>query len=1034
MKKTLVIVLGICLVAMFAGTVSARDIDRGGKSIMKDMNGTGLLTDDGVPGFYEAAAVDTYQIVRYSFEVSNTMGWTLVDHTAQHEIYWHVDDFAGLGGGDWGMLVPITGDQSMWCGTRPGTDEYYCSWGAAPGYGNNWNQHFESDEISLTTDVVLAYHARFDCEGYGYDELYVDYLDLNGDWVTARTWGPYGDTVDVVTVAVAETGPTTKFRFHFTSDGAWSDQDGLYNTDGAAILDDITVTADAVVLDTEDFESANVGDNSTTFWTGFSEPGYGSYAGMKTGLMEPDPCHDDYGTQWAFLEGSTELSTRQDLYPGMYVTPRCLNGAGLEAPCQNEGIISPPIVMTKYSSANNEVQDADIPAGDQGLFGGVLFRFQVYRDLPLDNLIFYTWSVRNVVNECPGAWKDRNYVYYGPDKDYLFTGENVSDLVSSPNDTLQLNFGVTDMCDVWGGYYGTCAQHSPSPWFDNVYVQRVRTSGPQWSYRNLDIFQDNFPPNGDETGYVRADAANDITETAELIRIDPGDSIVVTVTSPTSAGIKGVDVDGYENGDTQADWPHVYMHFKVTPDMGTDPSIFQASVDTSDAYIAMILPAPTFIGSGWFKVQARTAIVGENRSRVADKFMFDLCDTVFTYNHVIEYYFSAEDQNDEWGYRPTNALSGGSFEWTCLSSRPYVYSILYVDDFDGRGSWDGEVQNYMDPALGAVSDVVWDRYDMNSPSSMVANGLSSRINAHMLGMFYEKIIWDSGDLNIGTIGNGVDDKADDCAMLEAWANDEAAEGAREHATNLLVMGDGVVDNLTTVGALTFLTNTLGTAFGPGTTPWSYYESTGGYTGGGVISPLLTPVAGGIFNGLDPFYAFGGCPIINAFDILAANNTKAVGALTYPNGDFAAIALDDSTNGNVATKRAVTTGFSFMAIRDANSAGAPVRNEFLKKVFVFFENGVNGEITDVKDTPAINKLYGNFPNPFNPTTTIKFETKVKGHISIQIYDVAGRLVNTLVNDVREAGSHTETWNGINNRGASVASGVYFYRMDTKDYSQ
>ncbi|MCD6378917.1 T9SS type A sorting domain-containing protein, partial [bacterium] len=230
------------------------------------------------------------------------------------------------------------------------------------------------------------------------------------------------------------------------------------------------------------------------------------------------------------------------------------------------------------------------------------------------------------------------------------------------------------------------------------------------------------------------------------------------------------------------------------------------------------------------------------------------------------------------------------------------------------------------------------------------------------------------------------------------------------------------------------TNTLGTAFDPGADPESYYLKTGGYPGG-AISPLITPVAGAgkPFDGLDPFYAFGGCPIINDFDILETNNPAATGELTYPDGSFAGIALDDTTLYGYP-RRAITTGFSFMAIRDANSAGALVRNEFLKRVFVFFENGTNIEVTDVKDTPAINKLYGNFPNPFNPTTTIKFDTKVKGHISIQIYDVAGRLVNTLVNDVREAGSYTETWNGINNRGASVASGVYFYRMDTKDYSQ
>ena len=752
--------------------------------------------------------------------------------------------------------------------------------------------------------------------------------------------------------------------------------------------------------------------------------------------MEPDPCHDDYGTQWEFFEGST-IPADQALYPGMMVTPFCLNGNGTEAPCQDEGILSPFIIMTKHSSANNEVQDLTIPAGDQTLFGGVLFRFQVYRDLPLNNLIFYTWGVRNIVNGCPLAWKSRGYVYYGPDQDYLFTGENVSDLVTSPNDTLQLNFGVLDACDFWGGVYGDCAAHTPSPWFDNVYVQRVRTSGPQWSFRSLDLFQDNFPPVGDYTGFVRADAANDITETAATTRIDPGDSIVISVTSPTSAGIAGVDSMGYE---IMPGGPSVYMHFKVTGAIsGTPSASYVATVDTGAAPSGPY-PLPTPVADGtWHKVQGRSARVGSPSTMVQDKFMFDLNDAIFVYNHVIEYYFSATDQAAETKYLPTNALSGGAFEWTCLPSNPTVYGILFVDDFDGRGSWDGLVQNYMEPALTAVSNRDWDRYDMNAPSSMVGNGLASRTDVNNLGMFYEKIIWDSGDLNIGTIGNTVDDEADDCTLLEHWA-DDLGTIPHEHKTNLLVMGEGVIDNLTYVGAITFMTNALGVQL----VNWSYYQMTGGYLGSGVISPLIIPVAGGIFNGLDNFYAFGGCPIINAFDVLDTNNPNAAYALRYPDFPtgtpfYAAISLNELTSTSLplapTPKRAVTTGFSIMHMRDANPAGAPVRNEFLEDVFSFFENGTNTEVTDAKDPAAvITKLHGNFPNPFNPITTIKFDMKVKGHVSIQIYDVAGRLVNTLVNDVRDSGPNEANWNGINNSGASVASGVYFYRMDTKDFSQ
>ena len=52
--------------------------------------------------------------------------------------------------------------------------------------------------------------------------------------------------------------------------------------------------------------------------------------------------------------------------------------------------------MTKYSTGRDEVQDADIPPGDLPLLGGTILTFTCYRDLPLPNLVFYTWAVRNV--------------------------------------------------------------------------------------------------------------------------------------------------------------------------------------------------------------------------------------------------------------------------------------------------------------------------------------------------------------------------------------------------------------------------------------------------------------------------------------------------------------------------------------------------------------------------------------------------------------------------------------------------------------
>ena len=74
------------------------------------------------------------------------------------------------------------------------------------------------------------------------------------------------------------------------------------------------------------------------------------------------------------------------------------------------------------------------------------------------------------------------------------------------------------------------------------------------------------------------------------------------------------------------------------------------------------------------------------------------------------------------------------------------------------------------------------------------------------------------------------------------------------------------------------------------------------------------------------------------------------------------------------------------------------------------------------------LYQNYPNPFNPATKIKFDLPKNGFVRIQVFDVAGRLVHTLINDFKFRGSYE-----INFDGSNLTSGVYFYKMETVDYN-
>ena len=70
---------------------------------------------------------------------------------------------------------------------------------------------------------------------------------------------------------------------------------------------------------------------------------------------------------------------------------------------------------------------------------------------------------------------------------------------------------------------------------------------------------------------------------------------------------------------------------------------------------------------------------------------------------------------------------------------------------------------------------------------------------------------------------------------------------------------------------------------------------------------------------------------------------------------------------------------------------------------------------------------NYPNPFNPTTTIDFEVYEAAKISIEIFNVRGQKVTTLIDEDYTPGDHSVIWDGTDNRGENVTSGVYLYKM-------
>ena len=92
------------------------------------------------------------------------------------------------------------------------------------------------------------------------------------------------------------------------------------------------------------------------------------------------------------------------------------------------------------------------------------------------------------------------------------------------------------------------------------------------------------------------------------------------------------------------------------------------------------------------------------------------------------------------------------------------------------------------------------------------------------------------------------------------------------------------------------------------------------------------------------------------------------------------------------------------------------------------------ILDNSIIPVATSLEGNYPNPFNPSTTIAYSLNSEAHVNIEIYNMKGQKVRTLMNEHQTAGKHIVVWNGKDDSNKSTASGVYFYKMQAGNFQQ
>ena len=176
-------------------------------------------------------------------------------------------------------------------------------------------------------------------------------------------------------------------------------------------------------------------------------------------------------------------------------------------------------------------------------------------------------------------------------------------------------------------------------------------------------------------------------------------------------------------------------------------------------------------------------------------------------------------------------------------------------------------------------------------------------------------------------------------------------------------------------------------------------------------------------------AGGGDAASNGFTVSASSGTVlgfSFSGATVPASDGAVLVQVTGTY----TDGSLTDVGPTMGAMDAFSTGAG------QGMSVTTQNSQwDGGSTLDADLPAKYSLSDNYPNPFNPTTTINYNVEIAGDVSIIIYDMTGRQVKELVNEYKTplAGAqYSSVWDGTNDAGALVSAGTYICRMISSDF--
>ncbi|MDI6809761.1 MAG: FlgD immunoglobulin-like domain containing protein [Candidatus Eisenbacteria bacterium] len=918
------------------------------------------------------------------------------------------------------------GTYVFWAGVTTTEANYFC-YVTGSGYGNSWNQILENT-IAMSGDAVttLEFDYAYDSE-IGYDSSFVEInLPGTGSWSKLplsggkRGYSGTGSGHESINVGpwLVVGGGNYSIRFRFDSDGGWSDEDGLNATNcGGLIIDNIkiTETTNGVVH----FCDAETGDRGWKWQP--VQVGPGDWVHLEYNPVVDDPCIPS-DPLWCQMGDS--VVTMYD-------------------------VTAPPQIPHRYDQDNwiiSPVVSFQGTAG-QGLPTHII-QFERFTRLPLNDHVFHRWFVRYYPWDCGfgprwSPWVNNNTVYYTATKSCGLFTYDVSAYVPACAESAQMAMCCINLCSLDPWWIGCTYVNNTTPYFDNArFGAAGSTLAPTITDTELDRYLDIFPTDG--TLNCASTANIGTTSLGPFGESILGDTLVV----------RGVTCPGFAEME-------VWLHFRVAPGPCTN---------TSDAWFSVYPPET------WHAARMDTAQRGPSVTPGVWMSTFHEDDPNYGLasgrwggerNHIIPNWLLTPGSHVDYYVSANYAGGAGSYELRCqepgytdlpddidvlpgttvTGGVPEVPCFLYADHCDCRG-----VQRWIEDALSCIP-AKWDRYDRRAPSSNTGDGIGRRSGGQKGATLLQLQGYSSVLLDAGTIYTGSVDQYD-TNLFTGFLSGATASQPRF----LALQGNQIARYMNSLAApKAFMNNYLQAKYVA-----RYYHVTSGNQNWCVN---MTNRPGNRIDGgaILTESALGGNMCPNEFNIIDVQTGSATGkgeiefSDATPTVHLCCVSNEVKDSNDNVLYRTVLSSYTEAAVRSVNCpggargwqfgdstgvCGSPVPKGWQDDIYNKFAFG-GGTTTCAKlptditrpgtvnvASPAYNALKDAYPNPMSPSATISFSVKTDGKVSLRVFDASGRLVRTLIDSKLKAGGHTVAWDGKNDRGVRLGSGVYFYQIETE----